>query len=167
MNFVQRSSFPLTTLSLQNLALSDSNLVDLLRHLPTLVNLIVDDKMLTKLNPLTEQFTSSLHAYRPSPLRSNASPIVPRLQSLTLSCGASTFNDAAIVDMVRSRWIPSARLGSSSVAETSYMSPLQVDCLREFTMRFRARTKENNVVYMPLERLEKDGLRAVVLWGQK
>lgn len=59
--------------------------------------------------------------------------------------------------MVGSRWIPERRCSANRVSD------VQVDCLREFTVRFRNR-KEIKGVYEPLEDLEKNGLRAVVLW---
>ncbi|KAF5368649.1 hypothetical protein D9757_010204 [Collybiopsis confluens] len=172
--FVQRSSFPLTTLSMMHLPLSDSNLVYLLNHVPTLMNLSVHDIGTTdhdaenlKLNrsPLTERFINSFHAYQTSSLRSNFSPIVPRLRSLTLSCGARKFNDAAVMDMVRSRWFPSPLSSALNKAEAWNLSPFHVDCLREFTLIFRDRKKVDSAVYAPLEQLEKNGMRAVVLWS--
>ncbi|KAF5343687.1 hypothetical protein D9757_010215 [Collybiopsis confluens] len=174
MDFVQRSSFPLTTLCLNNFPLSDSNLVYLLNHVPTLMNLTVDDTRRPhyeakdpelELNPFTERFINSLHAYQTSSLRSNASPIVPRLRSLTLSSRVKEFNDAAVMDMVRSRWFPSALSRALGEIEAWNVSPFHVDCLREFTLNFRARKKVNSTVYAPLEQLEKIGMRAVVLWG--
>ncbi|KAF5368675.1 hypothetical protein D9757_010205 [Collybiopsis confluens] len=163
MAFVQRSSFPLTTLSIKSLPLSDYNLVYLLHHLPTLVNLSIDDSMLPPGGRITEEFINSLHAYRMSSLRSNASPIIPRLWSLILSCGASKFNDALVVDMVKSRWFSGAQSGSSGGTKAS--SAFQVDCLREFTLKFRKREQVHHSVYATLERLEKNGMRAMVLWG--
>ncbi|KAF5375776.1 hypothetical protein D9757_008972 [Collybiopsis confluens] len=157
MSFVQRSSFPLTTLTMKNLPLLDHELVYLLQHLPTLVNLTIDDSKPDD-SPITEDFINSLHAFRRSPLRSSISPIIPRLRSLTLDCRATWFNDTSVVDMVKSRWIPSAR----SVKPDVHM--FQVDCLREFTLKFSHREKVNSAVYVPLERLERSGMRAVVSW---
>ncbi|KIK70201.1 hypothetical protein GYMLUDRAFT_34693 [Collybiopsis luxurians FD-317 M1] len=162
MAFVQRSSFPLTTLLIQGLALSDANLVYLLNHIPTLMNLTVDDSCniwYQNLSPITKQFIDSLHAYRTCPLRSNAKPIVPKLRSLTLVTAAFEFEDVSVVDMVRSRWIPSA-----AIAGAARTSSLQTDCLREFTLRFPKRRKVKSAVYAPLEYFEKSGMRVVVLW---
>ncbi|KAE9403309.1 hypothetical protein BT96DRAFT_936488 [Gymnopus androsaceus JB14] len=104
MAFLQRSSFSLTTLYIQSLALSDSNLVHLLIHVPTLLQLtLIDANVPTEYSPITWQLIESLHAYRASPLRQQALPIVPRLHSLTLNIGARTFEDGVVVDMVRSR----------------------------------------------------------------
>ncbi|KAF5337533.1 hypothetical protein D9757_015467 [Collybiopsis confluens] len=183
MAFVRRSSFPLTTLSMKGLSLSDSNLVHVLTHLPTLVNLSIDDlimlpprshitedffsiddlDMLPPHSHITEEFIDSLHASRTSSLRSNLSPIIPRLRSLALSCGCSEFNDTSVVDMVKSRWFPSNLSGLSS--ETKVSNVFQVDCLREFALTFRRREKVDRAVYAPLERLEKNGMRVVVSWN--
>ncbi|KAE9405670.1 hypothetical protein BT96DRAFT_988183 [Gymnopus androsaceus JB14] len=82
-----------------------------------------------------------------------------QLRCTGLNVGASTFNDGSVVDMIRSRWIPGKRNASSSRE-----SEPQVDCLREFTIRFRNR-EEAKGVYEPLEDMDRDGMRVVVLWG--
>ncbi|KAF5392990.1 hypothetical protein D9757_001160 [Collybiopsis confluens] len=164
MTFVQRSSFPLTTLSMTGVPLLDSELVYLLNYLPTLVNLSIDDSRLGFSSPITTEFINSLHAYQRSFLRTNVSPLVPRLQSLALNYGGEHSLNDAVVGMVTSRWIPGALLESDSNLN---MSTFQVDCLREFTLKMRSQKEEDrdSAVYAPLERLEKSGLRAVVSWG--
>ncbi|KAF9077373.1 hypothetical protein BDP27DRAFT_1312293 [Rhodocollybia butyracea] len=137
--FVKRSSFPLTTLSVDSLAISDSSLVRLLVHLPTLQHLTFDDtKTAAEDSPLTSQFIESLHAYRSSPLRPHTVPMVPRLCSLKLNVGASAFKDVSVVQMVQSRWTPSWVSKGASLQQKD--------------------------VYKPLEYVEKNGMRAVVLW---
>ncbi|KAE9403837.1 hypothetical protein BT96DRAFT_451776 [Gymnopus androsaceus JB14] len=151
MAFLSRSSCPLTTLSIESLALADSKLINLLTHIPTLVNLSINDSyVLQKHSPITGRFIKSLRA-------TSQPPIVPRLHSLKLDVGGSTFKDRSVVNMVRSRWIPEKR--------TSEELEPQVECLREFTIKFRNRNwKEKRVVYQPLEEMERDGMRVVVLW---
>ncbi|KAE9403842.1 hypothetical protein BT96DRAFT_451833 [Gymnopus androsaceus JB14] len=77
-------------------------------------------------SPITGRFIKSLRATS-HPL------IVPRLHSLKLDVGGSTFEDRSVVDMVRSRWIPGKR--------TSEELEPQVECLREFTIKFRNRKR--------------------------
>lgn len=151
MAFVRRSSFPLTVLSIANISLSDSSVVYLLSHIPTLQDLILNDtNSARKYSPITSQLIESLHSYRTSSLRRQIAPLVPRLRSLTLHFGGPSFKDEIIVDTVKSRWMP---------AQTG----CEVDCLRSFTMVFRMRT-EIPGVYNTLEHLEKDGMRVAILW---
>lgn len=145
MAFLSRSSCSLTTLFIESLALADSKLIDLLTHIPTLLNFSIDDSyILPTHSPITGRFIESLCA-------TSHHLIVPRLHSLKLDVGASTFEDGSVVDMVRSRWIPGRRTSE------------QVECLREFTIKFRNR-KEIQGVYQPLEDMDRDGMRVVVLW---
>lgn len=151
MTFLSRSSCSLTNLAIESLALADSKLINVLSHIPTLLDLIIDDSfVMTKDSPITSQFIESLGVNH-----ANSLHLLPKLYSLKLNIGASTFNDASVVEMVRSRWTPRRFAGGESVP--------QVDCLREFTLRFRTR-KEVKGVYRPLEDIEKAGMRAVVLW---
>ncbi|KAE9393592.1 hypothetical protein BT96DRAFT_215464 [Gymnopus androsaceus JB14] len=60
--------------------------------------------------------------------------------------------------MVRSRWIPCKLLACAS----RELEP-RVDCLREVTVRFRNR-EETKGAYDSLGQMERDGMRAVVLW---
>ncbi|KAF9067552.1 hypothetical protein BDP27DRAFT_1328564 [Rhodocollybia butyracea] len=153
MAFVKRSSFPLTTLYIECLALSDSNLVYLLHHIPTLMDLTFNDtKGVRHLSPITKQFIESLHAHRTSSLRQQTAPLIPRLRYLTLATGATSFDDEAVVDMVTSRWAPDG-------------SDVNVDCLRSFTITFHARTKVP-CAYETLNNIEKAGMRIAVLVGQ-
>ncbi|KAE9400474.1 hypothetical protein BT96DRAFT_1018860 [Gymnopus androsaceus JB14] len=149
MSFVQRSSFPLTILSIESLALSDSNLVHLLSYLPTLLDFTLDDTDVPYMDtPLTSRFIESLHSYQTSSLHQQTAPLVPRLRHLHLNVGAPSFKDDSVVDLVKSRW---TRAGN------------EVDCLRSFTIIFRGRTKIPDA-YSVLDHIEKDGLRLAVLW---
>ncbi|KAE9405669.1 hypothetical protein BT96DRAFT_1015398 [Gymnopus androsaceus JB14] len=148
MAFLARSSCLLTTLSIEILAFADLKLIDLVTHLPTLLNLSIDDSDVAPgCSPITDRFIESLQVHE-------TGSMVPRLHSLKLNVGASTFNDGIVVDMVRSRWI---------IGCASRESEPQVDRLREFTIRFRNR-EESKAAYESLEDVERDGMRAVVLW---
>ncbi|KIK56120.1 hypothetical protein GYMLUDRAFT_62185 [Collybiopsis luxurians FD-317 M1] len=162
MEFVRRSSFFLTTLSIKSLALSDSNLVHLLHHVPNLRRLAVLDTYIEyQYSPITERPIESLRPSQTSQLRLQAEPIVPRLHSLILKTRAPVFRDRVVVDMVCSRW---ARPTTSSANSGSTGARVPaVDCLREFTLRFYNR-KDPGAGYEPLQLIEKDGMRAVVSW---
>ncbi|KAF9023998.1 hypothetical protein BDP27DRAFT_1457145 [Rhodocollybia butyracea] len=160
MKFVRRCSFPLITLSIETLSLSDSNLIDLLIVLPTLQDFTLDDwNIPPQFSPVTSKFIESLHGHRTSSLRPQPTPIVPRLKSLRLlNISAETFNDTSVVEMVQSRWIPDRLC-------TTGTSAFDVDCLRVFTMAFRKRMKEEaGDVYDYLNDIETSGMMIVVSW---
>ncbi|KIK63396.1 hypothetical protein GYMLUDRAFT_241881 [Collybiopsis luxurians FD-317 M1] len=166
MELVQRSSFLLTTLSIQSLSISDSNLVQLLRYFPTLRDFTLsDDQIEYEHSPITGQLIESLHASRTSSLRPQAEPLVPRLHSLTLDIGASAFPDNVVADMVCSRWVPSTVHYGNSVFSSMEAKVPPIDCLREFTMKFRNRERPGDI-YEPLDLLEKDGMRLVIRWKE-
>ncbi|KAF9059701.1 hypothetical protein BDP27DRAFT_1340957 [Rhodocollybia butyracea] len=158
MAFVQRSSFQLTTFSVQQISICDANLVHILVHLPTLQYLTVDnDDIPQEYSPISLDFIESLHSYRFSSLRPQAGSIIPRLRSLRLlNVAAATFNDLSVVEMVQSRWSPTGlhKVGTSA---------LEVDCLRVFTMTFRNRSEADaGAVYSSLAPIERDGMMIVV-----
>ncbi|KAF9019820.1 hypothetical protein BDP27DRAFT_1411851 [Rhodocollybia butyracea] len=158
MAFVRQSSFHLTTFSIQQLIISNANLVDVLVHLPTLQNLTVDDSGISpKYSPISSEFIESLHGYRASSLRPSNAIIIPRLRSLRLlNVTATVFSDQLVVDMVQSRWIPT-RLNDVGT------STLEVDCLRAFTMTFLNRSEaEADGVYTSLAPIERHGMMIVV-----
>jgi hypothetical protein len=117
MEFVQRSSLQLTSLSVQSLALSYSNLVLLLTHVPTLKDLTIDDSLVPpEYSPISSEFIESLHGSSSSSFFPQIAPIVPRLHSLRLlNVGATDFRDASVVDMVQSRWIPEKLLVNDDI----------------------------------------------------
>ncbi|KAE9408476.1 hypothetical protein BT96DRAFT_1013511 [Gymnopus androsaceus JB14] len=161
MAFLSRSSPPLTTLMIQSLNLSDSNLIRILAQIPTLLDLVIDDNNVPPAeSPITYKFIESFHASRTTGQR--PIHIVPRLRSLKLDVGADAFEDALIVDMVQSRWI-TEKLSASYVSGSQSDGLPAVDCLREFTMRFRRR-KEVKGVFQPIE---DTGMRVVVLWMEQ
>ncbi|KAE9402617.1 hypothetical protein BT96DRAFT_991058 [Gymnopus androsaceus JB14] len=118
----------------------------------TLTTFVDDSYVAPQCSPITGRFIESLQ------VRDDTRPIVPRLHSLKLNVGARSFGDGSVVDMVRSRWIPCKLLACAS----RELEP-RVDCLREVTIRFRNR-EETKGAYESLEEIERDGMRAVVLW---
>ncbi|KAF9070496.1 hypothetical protein BDP27DRAFT_1323766 [Rhodocollybia butyracea] len=155
MMFVKQSSFQLTTFSIQQLSISDANLVYILVHLPTLQNLTVDDISPDR-SPLSSCFIENLHGYHSSSLHPQTGSIIPRLQSLRLlNVAAKTFSDLSVVEMVQSRWIPTRRHAVGT-------SALEVDCLREFTLTFLNRSEAEAGAYRSLDPIERNGMRIVV-----
>ncbi|KIK63431.1 hypothetical protein GYMLUDRAFT_466847 [Collybiopsis luxurians FD-317 M1] len=164
MAFLERSSCLLTTLFIEGLSLSDIQLVRLLRHVPTLRDLtIIDTDIAGSFSPISKQFIESLHTSRTSDLRLEAEPLIPRLHSLTLDTGATAFRDKVVIDMVRSRWIPSVISSANGISSSIKEGLPPVDCLREFTMKFRNRSNPGDV-YEPLDLTEKNGMRLVITW---
>ncbi|KAF9067567.1 hypothetical protein BDP27DRAFT_1328585 [Rhodocollybia butyracea] len=153
MAFVKRSSFTLTTLYIKCVALSDSKLIYLLYHIPTLLDLTVVDPIVEdgengeRLIPLTGQFLQSLHVGTASLLQLTT-PLVPKLRCLTLNVGGCFFDDKAALDLVKSRWTP-------------HGSKHGVDCLRSFTIIFRARTNVPEA-YDTLNDFAKAGMKIAV-----
>ncbi|KAE9404494.1 hypothetical protein BT96DRAFT_419327 [Gymnopus androsaceus JB14] len=89
--FVSRSSFHLTTLSIKSIPLSDSDLIDLLRLLPSLLHLTVDDSRIpaNSPSPITTRLSKSLHALHRRSSVAISSPLVQKLQSLSLTFKSS------------------------------------------------------------------------------
>ncbi|KAE9406602.1 hypothetical protein BT96DRAFT_987440 [Gymnopus androsaceus JB14] len=83
---------------------------------------------------------------------SSGSPLLPKLRSLSLNVGGTAFDDAAFVSMASSRWLP----------DPNYAEVVGVSCLRSVLLRFRAR-KVDEEVYMPLQYLDKMGMRVVII----
>ena len=93
-------------------------------------------------------------------VHSETTPLLPSLRYLKINItnGIIELDDASVVDMVQSRWIPDAR----SLFEAEDATSLHVACLREFTMMFHSRNRVLGDVYKRFEKLERDGLRVVV-----
>lgn len=167
-SFILRSSCRLTTLSIQHMALSDSDLIDLLHCLPDLLHLTIDDSSVSSIpstkSPITPHIVQALHAF-PSTTSTTASPLVAKLQSLAFTFSGSAFSDKDFVDMVSSRWNPEIYAGHGSrrpspTGEDEH--DVEITCLRSVVMRFTNRDV-NEEIYRPLMHLEEVGMRVVVI----
>jgi len=183
--FITRSSAKLTTLDIEGLAFSDSDLVLILTHMPTLLNFTFNDNRVSlESSPITRKFIQTLQVHGQQPLTSM--DILPRLRYLKLILRAETFDDAVVIGMVRSRWKPlqspqspqSVRsscpwrrrhaLPEAGAKETEVKEPTMVTCLRECIIQFPNRMRsELEQVYASLDDIEKDGMRFVVLGDGK
>ncbi|KAE9408935.1 hypothetical protein BT96DRAFT_627294 [Gymnopus androsaceus JB14] len=113
--FISRSSCTLTTFSLSSVTISDLDLIASLNHLPSLINFSVDGLMNPEGgSPLTSYFLSSLT------LHDSGSLLLPKLRFLSIKFHDTSFDDAAFVRMVSSRWLP----------DPAYAAAIGMDCLR-------------------------------------
>ncbi|KAE9406061.1 hypothetical protein BT96DRAFT_915559 [Gymnopus androsaceus JB14] len=167
--FITRSSFHLSTLCIKSIPLSDSNLIDLLRRLPSLLHLTIDDSKMpraassTTPSPITPHLIQGLHAF-PSVALSSESALVQKLQSLELTFSGTDFDEESFVDMVSSRWLADNEhdgYGPSSTG-TSLNSDVGTACLRSVVLKFKNR-KMDVKTFKPLTYLEKAGMRVVVI----
>ncbi|KAE9404490.1 hypothetical protein BT96DRAFT_916836 [Gymnopus androsaceus JB14] len=167
--FISRSSFHLTTLSIKFVPLSDSDLIDVLRRLPSLVHLTVDDSNIptNSPNPITLRFVQSLHAFPHASSAIIPSVLMRSLKSLSLTFSGSDaqdgFDDRGFVDVISSRWFPdhyANRYGLDALY--SLDSEGGIACLRSVVMRFTSRDVDEEI-YSPLKNFEEEGMMVVVV----
>ncbi|KAF9064917.1 hypothetical protein BDP27DRAFT_1405119 [Rhodocollybia butyracea] len=155
-SFISRSSCMISTFTLRNVSLSDSDLIAVLRVIPSLLHLEINDYISpnpqSHHGPITSHLISSLIQHE-----SIFISLVPKLHTLHLDChhNTRTFDDSAFVSMVESRWF---RPGSDLSAK---MSAMGRDCIRSVVLKVDWREVDAEV-YKPLWVLDKEGLRVVV-----
>lgn len=160
-SFVSRSSCPLTSLSLKRMPLSEIQLLDVLRSLPLLTNLTIQDTPPLDLpfpvdrfpvdHTVTDTFIQSMNINSTTSLGSSSSPFLPNLQHLDLELRGSAFKDEGFVDMVKSRWSP-----PGSVHEPGQISSLQSVTLRVMEREFDTEKFE------ALRHLSKSGMKIFI-----
>ncbi|KAE9408574.1 hypothetical protein BT96DRAFT_663091 [Gymnopus androsaceus JB14] len=154
--FIMRSSCKIEILSISCVCPTDKDLVDCLQVLPSLRKLSVNDDMVpTEKSPITSRLIASLHGLGQCELTDSGSPLVPKLQYLSLNLDGVDFVDKLFIRMVSTRWLP----------DSEYESIVGLSSLREVLVHFRGR-KVDTVAYRPLLDLDKMGLR-VVLTGKE
>lgn len=147
--FISRSTCILTTLSLRFVWISDQSLIAAFRILPSLVNFSIDDFLdPQRESPITPHFVSCMSASSPT-------PVLPRLRFLSITAYNVSFDDAAFVDMVSSRWLP----GSSAAA-------IGIDCLRSLVLHLPTREVDEEI-YRRFENLDSMGMQVVVTGKEK
>ncbi|KAF9072054.1 hypothetical protein BDP27DRAFT_1401039 [Rhodocollybia butyracea] len=154
--FLHRSSCSLTKFDVMRISVTDIDLIDALKLMPSLVNLHIDDTPAgnNPTSPITPQFLRSLHRFFWIELNLSSSALVPKLRELRLTFDGVEFDDSEFIDMVTSRWIP----------DTEYASSIGFTCLRVATLRFNTRVVDQaQSVYRPLHRLDEAGMMVVVL----
>ncbi|KAJ3725210.1 hypothetical protein C8R42DRAFT_660860 [Lentinula raphanica] len=155
-DFLSRSACKLTTLSIKSIPLADSNIIDILTRLPSLLHLTIEDNMEFG-GPITPQLIQSLNAFRYNGRSLIPSILAPKLHSLSL--GFSTYDDSldpALVEMVSSRRYP-----GGMTYDTESGKPF----LRSVVFRFPNRQVIREANFLPLKYHEKAGLRVVVFEG--
>lgn len=148
--FISRSMCILTTLSLRFVKFPDQSLIAAFRILPSLAKFAIDDWLgslpyLPTDSPITTYFISCMHA-------SSSTPILPKLRSLSITTYNPSFDDAAFVDMVSSRWLPGSKTAEAATG---------IDCLRSLVLHL-PRRKVDEETYRPLEYLDRMGMQVVV-----
>ncbi|KAF9072057.1 hypothetical protein BDP27DRAFT_1418417 [Rhodocollybia butyracea] len=153
-SFLHRSSCRLTNFEVKGIPVTDVDLIAALDLMPSLVYLNVDDTPSNDdpMSPITPLFIRSLHGFLRTELNPSSSALVPKLRELRLTFNGLQFDDSAFIDMVSSRWF----------SDTQYASGVGLSCLRVVTLRFNVRAVDE-VVYRPLDRLDKAGMMVVVL----
>ncbi|KAF9064914.1 hypothetical protein BDP27DRAFT_1425311 [Rhodocollybia butyracea] len=155
-SFISRSSCMISTFTLCSVSISDSDHIAVLRVMPSLLHLKINDY--TSSNPQSHHGPITLHLISSLIQHESTSiSLVPKLHTLHLDChhNTGTFDDSAFVSMVKSRW---ARPGSDLSAT---MSAMGRDCIRSVVLKFDWREVDAEV-YKPLRALDKEGLRVVV-----
>ncbi|KAF9066389.1 hypothetical protein BDP27DRAFT_1423910 [Rhodocollybia butyracea] len=151
-SFISRSSCMITTFTLRDILMSDSELIEVLRVLPALLHLEIHHNERSQ-GPITSHLISSLIH------QSTSISLIPKLHSLDLTSRSDTgdtFDDSVFVSMVQSRWF---KPGSDLSAE---MLALGRASIRSVVLKFFTR-KLDAEVYKPLRILDAEGLRVVVI----
>ncbi|KAE9385275.1 hypothetical protein BT96DRAFT_928889 [Gymnopus androsaceus JB14] len=146
--FISRSSSKITKFSLQNVRIHRSVLQSILHLLPSIEDLTIRNHAYS--NVLTSEFFSWLQVQSDIPVTQIQTPI-PRLCRLSLEFEGTSFDDAAFINTVSSRWIP----------DPIYAAEVGVDCLRSVVLKFLSCDVDEEV-YAPLWNLDRMGLMAVV-----
>ncbi|KIK54102.1 hypothetical protein GYMLUDRAFT_249856 [Collybiopsis luxurians FD-317 M1] len=156
--FLQRSSCNLTTFRIDTIGVCDWEFVAVLKLLPSLTDLEVNDIGLPigQISPITPRVVRSLHGFITSDLHTSTSPLLPNLTGLKIQFGGTAFDDGTFVDMVSSRWLP----------DSESTSDLGLSCLRSVTLRFKKRSMDGEA-YRPLEYLDKAGMRVAIIGSKQ
>ncbi|KAF9065466.1 hypothetical protein BDP27DRAFT_54298 [Rhodocollybia butyracea] len=150
--FISRSEH-LTTLTIKSAPLADSDIIQVLIQLPSLLHLTVSDPGIHEKSPITPYLMQRLRVLGNESSTSSLT-LVQKLQTLSLTfCSGTTkesFNDKDFVDMVVSRWqVPN---GSGN----------RIESLRSVFLRFINRDPDRET-YTPLKQLDEAGMKVVVL----
>ncbi|KAJ3816217.1 hypothetical protein F5880DRAFT_360592, partial [Lentinula raphanica] len=155
-SFIARSACIITKLLIEDMVLTDDDLISLCKSTPALTSLSVRDSLRTHSSiAITSTFIKSLHSFASSALRPSFQPLLPKLQQLSLTYIGNSFDDAAFVDMVESRCLPKAdalRMG---------ITPLRSVVLKYWHHSLSS-LDEVKDIYEPLALLDEAGFRIVV-----
>ncbi|KAJ8083131.1 hypothetical protein PM082_009000 [Marasmius tenuissimus] len=120
--FLHRSSCAITSLYLRALPITDIQALALLRMLPTIMLLNIEEFVLKDENfTVTTRFLDGLNASLDSP---SFTPLVPQLTHLKLLVHAKDLSSDAVLAALSSRWLPDPR----------HATEMGVECLRSVTI---------------------------------
>lgn len=147
--FISRSSCTITSFTIDSVGFLDLDIIDALRLLPSLSELSIHDEQTEedRLSPITSRLIHHLHG---SGLDARSPPL-RKLRSLSLRISGTTFDDAALVNMVSSRWLP----------DPDYAVALGTSCLRSVVVRFYTRAVDEKA-YELLYHLDKMGMQVAI-----
>jgi hypothetical protein len=155
-SFLAHSNCSLLVLTLKNIAMTDRELVAILKQCVTLEALHIGDSRLgSPTSPvITKALIESLHSSKRSSIQTSPPPIAKSLRSLTMTLTAksSEFDVAVFVDMISSRWIP-----NPDMAKT-----VGICCLRSVELFLPPKMVIERSAYKPLLPFEKAGMMIVV-----
>ncbi|KAK1227528.1 hypothetical protein PQX77_009435 [Marasmius sp. AFHP31] len=165
--FLHRSSCTITSLYLKFLPITDVQTLSLLRMIPTIRSLGIEERMIIRLNRIvTGRFLDGLNASQESPSPSST-PLVPQLTDLKLVVHARHLDSDAFLTVLSSRWLPDPELGVgveclrnvaivvilSSGGDQDFERKGRLDCLE----CFRDAGMQISVTYGTLTQLYPDG----------
>ncbi|KAF9075607.1 hypothetical protein BDP27DRAFT_1257377 [Rhodocollybia butyracea] len=164
-SFLLRSGCSLTTLEIENIIISNDDLVALLVNTPELRRFNFYEGPMTETKEeeeggtlasepehITMSFIARLHAYgdiEDGGPHGFANPLIPKLEHLSLRALADWFNvDQLFIDVICSRWSP----------EPGVVAMTGIECLKSVKLQVLGRDL-NEEVYRPLIQLRKAGLQ--------
>ncbi|KAL0578554.1 hypothetical protein V5O48_003455 [Marasmius crinis-equi] len=157
--FLLRSSCAITSLHLQSIPVTDVETLSLLRFMPTLESLYIEEFPRFKLNRIiTKKFLDGLVANGPSSSLSSV-PFLPRMSRIKLVLHAGGINSKAFLKALSSRWLP----------DPNQMGEVGVECLRSVTIVVLADEDFSLSDTKPLDCLrcfKNAGMRLTVTYGK-
>ncbi|KAF9060814.1 hypothetical protein BDP27DRAFT_394175 [Rhodocollybia butyracea] len=159
--FVRRSQCEITSLHLDEMPLSDTQALSLLRALPTICTLTIEDSRLMLKNDKQVTITSTLvealgvfNGIRNPFETRGVEVLLPNLESLVLRSRSTPstdlLDDKILVDMIKSRWVP----------DTTFASIAKVKCLKSCSITYvSGERKIDSSAEKTLDCLVDDGLQ--------
>jgi len=149
-SFFMRSRCSITSLTIQNTPISDTEIISLLRFVPNLRELNICDCSLPR--TVTDKFLQAMHTLNCTNYEATSQiPLVPRLKSINFRVQDLSFDPAKFIDMVRSRWIP----------EPEYASQIGISSLK--SVKLLVKEGEVECAFRSLSQLDGLGLQVEIL----
>ncbi|KAK7442982.1 hypothetical protein VKT23_015926 [Stygiomarasmius scandens] len=170
--FMIRSRCSLSFLSLDQVPITDSEALSILRLMPTLTSLDIRERPIPISGPrnheagviVTDRFLKNLHILIPELGFGNGNEdgqghsLLPQLRNLELRAIGAHFSIDEFAEMVISRWLPNP----------SYSAQIGVGCIRMVKLVIMGRGEESSVertrAYASMMQLESSGLQVEIDW---